>query len=119
MELKQGSGSWADWFYLVSPDKRVLDYVRRSVPNTFRAFEDGRWYVHTKFVKEVRQLMQSSGTITTEEDPWALLHLRRGAPPAIINAVWRVLVKELHPDHGGDPQEFIKVKTAYEQIIKG
>lgn len=119
MDLKQGEGTWKDWWYLVSPDKRVLDFVRRSVPTTYRVFADNRWYVHTKHVADVRQLMTSNGTLSAaEEDPWAVLHLRRDAPPAIINAVWRVLAKELHPDCGGDPQQFIRVKAAYEKITK-
>jgi|SRR5690554_1440705 len=121
MELRKGSEKWADWWEVIKPDKKVIEYLRRSVPPLYRQFDSdsGTWYVHDKHAESVKQIMYSVGPVTIDEDPWALLHLRPGAPQAIIKAVWRELAKELHPDKGGDPQQFIKVKAAYDKLTKG
>jgi len=122
MELKKGTGQWANWWEVVRPNARVLEFVRRSIPSTFRTFagESGshRWYVHDKFADQVRQMMNSSGTTTVGDDPWAILHLRPGAPRVIIDAAWKALAKELHPDRGGDEEQFKRVKSAYEKLSK-
>ncbi|NJL54363.1 J domain-containing protein [bacterium] len=55
---------------------------------------------------------------SVDEDPYAVLHLRPTAPPAIIKAAWRELAKILHPDAGGDPKEFVRVKAAYDKLTK-
>lgn len=121
MELKKGVAEWDGWWQVVSPQKNVLDYLRRSVPQVYRQFDatTASWYVHAKYVDAVKQLMSKSGTnVALDDDPWAVLHLRPGAPPAIIKAVWKVLALELHPDRGGDPQQFIKAKAAYEKLCQ-
>lgn len=123
MGLTRGQGPWQDWWQVDKPDKRVLDYIRYSIPQLYRQFEPTSlcWYVHQKYVENVRSLMQSRSTANTTEnndDPWALLHLRPGAPPAIIKAVWRELAKSLHPDRGGDEEQFKRVKAAYDKITK-
>lgn len=120
MELKKGVDAWSGWWAVIRPEKRIIEYLRRSVPPLYRQFDgvSSTWYVHDKHVESVKQMMYSSGTITTEEDPWALLHLRPGAPQAIIKAVWKVMAAELHPDRGGDEAQFIKVKAAYEKLTK-
>lgn len=123
MELKKGTGEWISWWEVVRPNARVLEFVRRSIPSTFRTFagESGnqRWYVHDKYADQVRQIMNSSGTTAlASDDPWAVLHLRPGAPQAIIKAVWRELAKTLHPDRGGDPEQFKRASEAYEKLSK-
>ena len=120
MELRKGTDSWSGWWAVLKPDKRVVEYLRRSVPPLYRQFDgdSSTWYVHDKYAESVRTLMYASGAVTVEEDPWALLHLRPGAPQAIIRAVWKVMAAELHPDRGGDAAQFIKVKAAYEKLIK-
>ena len=103
---------------MLKPDKRVVEYLRRSVPPLYRKFDadSSTWYVHEKYMEPVKQL--GASTPFTEEDPWAVLHLRPGAPQAIIKAVWRVLAAELHPDRGGDQAQFVRAKTAYEKLTK-
>jgi hypothetical protein len=39
--------------------------------------------------------------------------------PYSVLAVFKALVFEYHPDKGGDPKEFQKVKEAYDEITKG
>lgn len=123
MELKKGTGQWVQWWEVVRPNTRVLEFLRRSIPSTFRTFtgESGsqKWYVHEKYADQVRQIMNSTGsTVVAGDDPWAVLHLRPGAPRAIIDAVWKALAKELHPDRGGDEEQFKRVKSAYEKLTK-
>jgi hypothetical protein len=120
MGLTPGSGEWAGWWAVDRPDKRVLEYLRRSIPPLYRQFDDKhvKWYVHQKYVEFVKQLMQQTTVTPSSDDPWAVLHLRPGAPPAIIKAVWREMAKELHPDRGGDEEQFKRVKAAYDKLMK-
>lgn len=123
MELRRGTGQWVQWWEVVRPNAKVLEFLRRSIPSTFRTFvgESGRqtWYVHEKYADQVRQIMNSSvSTMIAGDDPWAVLHLRPGAPRAIIDAVWKAMAKELHPDRGGDEEQFKRVKNAYEKLTK-
>lgn len=123
MELIKGSGEWISWWEVSRPTARVLEFLRRSIPSTFRTFagESGnqKWYVHDKYVDQVRQIMNSAGTpALSGEDPWAVLHLRPGAPQAIIKAVWREMARTLHPDRGGDEEQFKRVQAAYEKLSK-
>lgn len=120
MELRRGTDAWSGWWAVLKPDKKLVEYLRRSVPPLYRQFDadSTTWYVHDKYAEAVKQMMYSSGMATIEEDPWAVLHLRPGAPQAIIKAVWKVMAAELHPDRGGDEAQFIKVKAAYEKLTK-
>lgn len=119
MELRKCTGTWYGWWEVVKPSPKVVEYLRRTIPPLYRKFEDGHWYVHDKHAEPVKQLIHSSGaTSVVEDDPWAVLHLRPGAPQAIIKAVWKVLASELHPDRGGDPEQFVRVKQAYEKLSK-
>lgn len=120
MELRKGVDGWAGWWAVIKPEKRVVEYLRRGVPQVYRQFDGDTscWYVHDKYAESVKQMMYSSGGAKIDEDPWAVLHLRPGAPPAIIQAVWRAMAKELHPDRGGDPEEFKRVTAAYEKLTK-
>jgi len=123
MELKKGAGHWLNWWEVVRPNARMVEFLRRSVPATYRTFtgEPGNqcWYVHDKFADQVRQIMSSSGNTTVNsEDPWLILHLREGAPRAIIDAAFRVLAREHHPDRGGDEEQFKRVQSAYAKLSK-
>jgi hypothetical protein len=50
-------------------------------------------------------------------DPWAILGVRMGAWGE-IRAAWIALVKQHHPDHGGDAAKFREVQAAYERLRK-
>lgn len=52
----------------------------------------------------------------TRAQAYETLHLTPDAPEFILKAVWRALVKEHHPDKGGDEQTFKKYSAAYEKI---
>lgn len=50
-------------------------------------------------------------------DPWAVLGLRPGASREDIEAKFRDLAKRHHPDMGGSPEEFVKIKKAREAAL--
>lgn len=50
------------------------------------------------------------------EDPHQVLGVPRGASAAVIKKAYRQLVKQHHPDAGGDQADFIRVKQAYEAL---
>jgi hypothetical protein len=51
------------------------------------------------------------------DDPYSVLGVSREAPDNVIDAAYRARAKENHPDNGGDPEEFKRIKEAYENII--
>ncbi len=50
--------------------------------------------------------------------PYAVLGLDPRAPLSVVQAAWRALAKELHPDAGGTKEQFQKLEAAYSQILK-
>lgn len=117
MDIRAGVGDFAGWLAVSKPTEKVLQYIRYSVPPVYRVYEDGTWYIHSKYAGNVSGLANST-TSVTDDDPYAVLHLRPDAPPAIIKAVWRELAKSLHPDRGGDKEAFLRAKSAYDKLIK-
>jgi len=56
-----------------------------------------------------------SGDGVGRDDPYAVLGVEAGAPPEVVRAAYRALVKTTHPDRhmaDGTPLEFIKVAEA-------
>jgi DnaJ domain len=51
----------------------------------------------------------------TERDPWEVLGLRPGVGLAQIDAAYRTLAKELHPDKGGNEAAMAELNSAYER----
>lgn len=50
------------------------------------------------------------------DNPYSVLGISRDAPDAVVEAAYRALAKEKHPDNGGDPDEFKDIKKAYDRI---
>lgn len=50
-------------------------------------------------------------------DAYDILGVSRDAPSSVVEAAYRTLAKEHHPDNGGDPERFKEIKKAYESII--
>lgn len=46
--------------------------------------------------------------------PFQVLGLDESASPAMVEARWRELRSEHHPDHGGDAERFHECRKAYE-----
>ena len=49
-------------------------------------------------------------------DPWSILGVQRDAAAEDIKAAYRRLAKDHHPDLGGDPDRFIEIQKAYQQL---
>jgi DnaJ-class molecular chaperone len=110
------------WIRIKKPAKDVLEYLRYSIPSTHRFYDDkeSSWFVHPEYSAQVQQLTGFPVTVLPPEpDPYAVLHLREGAPDFIIKAAWRELAKRLHPDHGGNASDFAAAKAAYDKLTKG
>lgn len=87
-----------------------VDYSRMPGPSQVEiAHEKQNWVPGS-----VRVLPSSA----PKTDPYEILFLHQSAPRSIIKSVWRQLLKEHHPDKGGDPVEFQKYKDAYEEVAK-
>lgn len=49
-------------------------------------------------------------------DPWSVLGVKRDASADDIKAAYRRLARDHHPDLGGDPDRFIEIQNAYQQL---
>lgn len=113
MELtKVLHGEWAGWWSVQGLDSTANSYVKYTVPAQYRVHEDGKWYVHEKYIAGLQQL----AGVTPSEDPYVVMHLLPTASQAIIDAVFRTMAKELHPDAGGTSEAFMRLKTAYDKL---
>jgi hypothetical protein len=52
-----------------------------------------------------------------ESDNYSVLGLKRSASDEDIKAAFREKALETHPDKGGDPEDFRKVREAYECLV--
>tara|TARA_R110001592_G_scaffold98342_1_gene281029 strand:- start:10807 stop:11178 length:372 start_codon:yes stop_codon:yes gene_type:complete len=52
-----------------------------------------------------------------ENENYSVLGLKRSASDEDIKQAFRQKARETHPDKGGDPEEFKKVREAYECLI--
>jgi len=50
------------------------------------------------------------------QDPWEVLGLRSDADPVVIEATYKALAKQRHPDAGGSEEEFKALQAAYEAV---
>lgn len=116
--------------------------LRTSIPVVYRYYDKG-WYVHEDYLPKVVAIARSNGifvdyhtlpdtiqikivanrndtpTVPTPlTSPYAVLFLTPEAPDYVVKAVYRAMVKQLHPDHGGDPDQFLKIQEAYEQLTR-
>lgn len=49
-------------------------------------------------------------------DHYRLLQVRRDASPKVIAAAYKRLIKDAHPDHGGDSDYAKRLNVAYEVL---
>lgn len=52
-------------------------------------------------------------------DPYEILGVSKNASEDEVKKAYRKLAMKHHPDKGGDPEEFKKIQSAYDRIIKG
>lgn len=59
---------------------------------------------------------QGRGRDRQDSDPYRILGVEPGDPPELVTAVFRAKVKILHPDKGGDPEQFKRLHAAYKAV---
>ena len=69
---------------------------------------DGPWHVK----KQVRARKPK------QDNPWTVLHIRPTDDEGVVQRAFKKWAKEHHPDHGGDPQEFIKLQRARDEALR-
>ena len=52
-------------------------------------------------------------------DPYEVLGVSPGTPEEDVKKAYRKLAMKHHPDKGGDPEQFKKIQSAYDRIMKG
>lgn len=52
------------------------------------------------------------------EDWYRALYVVKGAPLHVCRAAYRALAEKLHPDRGGNPEDFAAIARAIEEIEK-
>ena len=93
------------------------------LPTALRLFDHVDWSDLPEFLQiSILQAVGSSSAspgmsaVYEEESPYDTLYLKRTAPMYVVKAVYKVLARETHPDHGGSAEDFMAVSTAYNQI---
>lgn len=103
-----------DFYAVYDAPERVRAYIRYSITPAHRRFESTprvRWLVHAKYVDNIKQL-----GVEEKSSAYATLFLTKNAPSFMIEAAWKALAREYHPDRGGNPDAFKNAQAAYEEI---
>lgn len=135
--MKISLHSNTSFFVVTDFGKKVSDYVRFSIPPKDRKYDEGKWVVlltHLPAVVAIGEkysfvdysalpyemqlgLAQSKRIpIEKESNPFTVMHLLPTAPSAIVDAVYRALVKLHHPDVGGNEDTMRGIIDAYNRI---
>jgi hypothetical protein len=116
----------------------VARYSVNSCNEDDKFEEDGQIFHDVKTIALDRQKLETEGYVSNSRHwsvffttPWEernkpatslcleVLGLEAGADGEAIKSAYLRLVRECHPDHGGDPQQFKRLQTAYETAMSG
>jgi regulator of replication initiation timing len=64
------------------------------------------------------QIQQQTSNRARADDPYAILHVNRDAPPEVIEAAHRALAKIHHPDVGGSDAAMQRLNLARDIILR-
>ncbi len=95
---RTGSGRWSGWSAWTGGGGDETDDER----------EHGR--------RDDRTAPEDRGRGPTVEEAYEALGLEPGADLEAVREAYRERAKETHPDLGGDPEAFIRVREAYERL---
>jgi len=107
----------------------VVDALKSSIPADGRSYHPSTrtWTAAPPYADTARRLMREAFPFVAETeaagapapDPirqtdhaYADLHLLPSAPPALVEAAFRCLSKQLHPDRGGQHEAMIRLNAA-------
>ena len=61
---------------------------------------------------------EPQSTTTAVERAYAEMHLLPSAPPELVQAAHRVLLKQVHPDRGGTHEQTVRLNLAWELVCE-
>jgi hypothetical protein len=108
------------------PCGELPEHYKGDPWGTYKNYEkEEHWYSDSNFFgnpfQEERQGSRKSfffeEDLEAECENYSILGLKRSASQEDIKNAFRQKAKETHPDKGGDPEEFKKVREAYECLI--
>lgn len=110
----------------------LVEEIKRHVPARFRRYDAEAvpaWTVYLPYTQIALSLLRSHfGEVTGPrkaqprdrqmQEPransaFAALHLLQSAPRSVVDAAYRALAKQHHPDLGGDPETMRRLTEAY------
>ena len=111
-------------------DAGFTETLKASIPQKKRLWDanDKAWYVVKDQLDKLTHILDQYYDETIllgfpqqdmATDAWGKLHLTQGAPIEVIQAVYRVLAKKYHPDHGGDVEKMKVINAAYKELMGG
>lgn len=70
----------------------------------------------------MREVMESAylqlAAPAAQRDPWEVLGLRPGASPEMVEAMYRTIAKQVHPDAGGSDEAMAELTDARNAVLK-
>ena len=93
-----------------------------SEPEQKEVQEQEEGFVIEESDDNVTEIQESTTDIFVPESAlkdYAVLGLDEDVSDAKLKRRYRILVKENHPDNGGDPKEFMKIQKAYKKEFDG
>ncbi len=113
-----------------SYDAGFISRLKGEIPVYARTYdpETRIWTVRAAYATRACFMMRETFGAVTEygddvadrvrrDDPdFAALHLMPSAPPALVEAAFRCLSKELHPDRGGKHEAMIELNEAITRL---
>jgi len=94
----------------VGMGKRFFNHVDYS------GLPEGFQILIVKFLKDHAGGSPGGPGAPQSEDPYQVLHLLPSAPWSVVQAVYKVLAFESHPDRGGDQNLFLRIDAAFHQL---
>lgn len=110
---------WSKYFSIKGKKKGIIypfntlsEMNRNQIKNAVDDYETAFYY---------QLFMQYGMTESGSINPELLikLGLNSNADMAEVKKRFRKLASETHPDHGGDVDDFIRIRGIYEEIVKG
>ena len=118
-------GFWTDTPY----NADFVEDLKATLPKLARLWDPDRkcWWVDPEYIdlalavilRWYDEVITPDQAQLTAESSWDTLYLQPGAPVQVIRAVYRVLAKMNHPDHGGETKAMQEINIAYEQVMEG
>ncbi len=108
-----GNTWWVHKSSLLEVLRRAKLTGNHSVLDYSKVESDLQFTIDTILFNKKRKLIIPTNI---KDSPYAVLHLQETAPRELVDAAFKTLAKLTHPDCGGDPEMFLRVKAAYDLI---